>query len=153
MFNWGIWTIVGDGFDCWSDGNTWSLNKADWGWGSRDLNGNVLPEKYGENHSKYPSQPMKNIDWLMRGVWCMSENKDIVEYDSQWNFVTLPTTAFYNKSVMIAYKVKGNEVLSLALDGFAGIDEIRSHSFILNNGKNYSVKTYGRFTSVIRFKL
>lgn len=152
MFNWGVWSMLGDGFDCWSDGNTWSLNKADWGWGSRDLNGNILPEKYGENHSKYPSQPMKNIDWLMRGVWCMSENKDIVEYDSQWNFAILPTRAFHNKSVLIAYKLKGNEVLALALDGFAGIDEVKSHEFKVGISK-YSIKTYGRFTSVIRFKL
>jgi hypothetical protein len=151
-FNWGVWTLVGDGLDCWSDPNTWSENKSDWGWGANDVNGNQLPIKHGENLSKYPSQPMKNIDWIMSGIWAMSENKDIIEYNSEWNFVSLPTKSYYEKSVLIAYKIKDKEVLVLGLDGFCNPDDVKEHKFEIN-GKGYKIKTYGRFTSVVKMNL
>jgi len=152
-FNWGAWTVaVGDGFDCWSDPNYWDDKKEFWGWGATDLNGNDLPIKQGEHLSKYPSQPMKNIDWMMSGAWAVSENLDIVEWKSDWNFVKLPTKSFADKKVLIAYKVKNNVALVLALDGFGKIDGETVHSFEIG-GKSYNVKTKGRFTSVVRLKL
>ncbi len=153
-FNWGVWTMLGYGFDCWSDPNYWSENKSEWGWGANDANGNPLPNNFGEFYSKYPAQPMKNIDWLMSGVWAMSQNKDIVESRSEWTFATLPTKSFHDKSLLLAYKLSndGNEALVVALDGFGKVDGETTHSVSIA-GKSYSLKTYGRFTSVIRLKL
>lgn len=151
-FNVGVWSIVGDGFDCWSEPNYWTNKKEFWGWGSKDLNGNELPNKFDEYGSKYPSQPMKPVDWMMSGVWAMSENKDIIEAKTDWQFVTLPTKSYHEKSVLVAYKAKGNEALVLAYDGFCDADAKKQHLFSINN-KNYSVKTYGRYTSVVRLKL
>jgi hypothetical protein len=95
---------------------------------------------------------MKNIDWMMSGAWAVSENKDIVEWKSDWNFVKLPSKCYTEKKVLIAYKVKNNEALVLALDGFGKIDGETVHSFEIG-GKSYNVKTKGRFTSVVRLKL
>lgn len=151
-FNVGVWSIVGDGLDCWSDPNYWTDDKRFWGWGAKDINGKDLPDKHDEVGAKYPSQPMKPVDWMMQGIWVMSENKDIIEAKSDWKFITLPTKSFFDKSVLIAYKVKGNEALVLALDGFGKIDGEIKHEFSIE-GKNYDLKTYGRFTSVVRLKL
>lgn len=151
-FNWGVWSLVGDGLDCWSDPNYWTEDKRFWGWGAKDVNGNDLPIKGDEVGAKYPSQPMKNIDWMMSGVWAMSQNKDIIEYGSQWKFVTLPTKSYHEKSVLIAYKIKGSEVLVLGFDGFCNPDEVKEHKFDIN-GKEYKIKTHGRYTSVVRMNL
>lgn len=151
-FNIGVWSIVGDGLDCWSDPNHWTEDSRWWGWGAKDVNGNNLPNHFDEVNAKYPAQPMKAVDWMMSGVWAMSENKDIIDAPTEWTFIQLPTKAFYEKTVMIAYKVKGNEALVLALDGFGKIDNETKHEFMIN-GKKYDIKTYGRFTSVIRLKL
>jgi hypothetical protein len=151
-FNWGVWSMIGYGFDCWSDPNYWTEDKRYWGWGAKDSQGNDLPNHFGEFYTKYSAQPMKNIDWMMSGVWAMSENKDIIETAGDWQFITLPTKSFYDKSVMIAYKVKGNEALVLALDGFGRVDGETKHQFSIS-GKEYEVSTFGRFTSVVRLKL
>lgn len=151
-FNVGVWSILGDGLDCWSDPNYWTDDKRYWGWGAKDVNGNDLPTKHDEVGAKYPSQPMKAVDWMMQGIWAMSVNKDIIEANGEWEFVTLPTKSFYDKSVMIAYKIRGDESLVLALDGFGKIDGEKTHEFVIN-GKKYDIKTFGRFTSVVRLKL
>jgi hypothetical protein len=151
-FNWGAWCLVGDGLDMWSDPNYWTEDKRYWGWGAIDSNGRDLPNRHDENLGKYPSQPMKNIDWCMAGVWAMSENKDILNSPTKWNFVTLPTKSFHEKTPLIAYKVKDDEALVLALDGFGKIDGETTHSFNIGN-KSYEIKTFGRFTSVVRLKL
>lgn len=151
-FNWGVWSMVGDGIDCWSDPNYWSENKNLWGWGAKDSNGNDLPNKFGPNGEKYPAQPIKAIDWIMSGVWAMSENKDIIESKGEFEFVTLPTKSYFDKRVIIAYKKKGNELLVLAMDGFCNADEVKEHSFYVGS-KEYKIKTYGRYTSVARLKL
>lgn len=151
-FNVGVWSILGDGLDCWSDPNYWTNDKRFWGWGAIDENGKDLPNKHDEIGAKYPSQPMKAVDWIMSGVYSMSVNKDIIEAPTEWQFITLPTKSFYDKSVMIAYKLKGNEALVLALDAFGKIDGETNHSFSINN-KNYELKTFGRFTSVVRLQL
>jgi len=151
-FNVGVWSIVGGGLDIWSDPNYWTDDKRFWGWGANDINGKELPSKHDEVGAKYPSQPMKPVDWIMSGVYSMSVNKDIIEAPSDWKFITLPTKSFHDKSVMIAYKIKGNEALILALDGFGKIDSETTHSITIQ-GKSYEIKTFGRFTSVIRLKL
>ena len=152
-FNWGVWSVaLGDGIDVWSDPNYWTEDKRYWGWAAKDLQMNDLPMKHDEVVARYPSQPMKSIDWIMSGVYSVSVNKDIVEHSSDWKFVTLPTKSFHNKSVLIAYKIKDGEVLVLALDAFGKPDGEVVHEFQIN-GKKYDVKTFGRFTSVVRFKL
>lgn len=153
-FNWGVWTMLGDGFDCWSDPNYWSETKSDWGWGAKDSNGNDLYNRFGEHVSKYSAQPMKAVDWMMSGVWAMSSNKDIIDAKTEWKFVTLPTKSFHEKTVMTAYKLSsdGNSALVLALDGFGKVDGETTHSIMIE-GKNYDLKTYGRFTSVVRLKI
>jgi len=152
-YNWGVWSVaLGDGIDVWSDPNYWTEEKRFWGWGAKDMNWNELPNKHDEVLSRYPSQPIKVIDWIMSGVWAVSQNKDIVEHDSNWQFVTLPTKAFHEKSVMISYKVKGNEALILALDGFCSPDEVKEHKLNIK-GKEYKIKTHGRYTSVVRMNL
>lgn len=151
-FNWGVWSMLGDGIDMWSDPNYWTDDKRYWGWGANDVNGNELPMKHDEVGAKYPSQSMKSIDWVMSGIWSMSENKDIIEYNSEWKFVTLPTKSYHEKSVLIAYKIKVNEVLVLGFDGFCNPDEVKEHKFDIN-GKEYKIKTHGRFTSVVRMNL
>jgi hypothetical protein len=153
-YNWGAWTMLGGGLDCWSDPNTWSENKADWGWGANDEQGKELRMKHGENLSKYPSQPMKSIDWMMSGVWSVSANKDIVEAESEWVFPTLPTKSYHEKSLLMAYKLSsdGNEALVLLLDGFGLVDGETTHKVVIA-GKSYDLKTHGRFTSVVRLKL
>jgi len=153
-YNWGAWTMIGGGLDCWSDPNTWSENKADWGWGANDPQGRELTIKHGENLSKYPSQPLKNIDWMMSGVWSVSANKDIVEAESDWVFPTLPTKSYHDKSLLMAYKLSrdGSEALVLLLDGFGLVDGETTHKVVIA-GKSYDLKTHGRFTSVVRLKL
>ena len=151
-FNWGVWSIFADGIDMWSDPNYWTEDKRYWGWGAIDINGNELPNKHDEVGAKFPSQSMKSIDWVMSGVYAMSENKDIIEHDSEWKFVTLPTKSYHEKSVLIAYKIKDNEMLTLAFDGFCEPDAIKEHNFSVNS-KTYKVKTHGRYTSVVRQRL
>jgi len=152
-FNWGVWSVaLGDGIDVWSDPNYWTEEKRFWGWGAKDMNWNELPNKHDEVLSRYPSQPMKVIDWIMSGVYSVSINKDIIEHDSNWEFITLPTKSFHEKSVMIAYKVKGNDALILALDGFCSPDEVKEHKLNIK-GKEYKIKTHGRYTSVVRMNL
>lgn len=151
-FNVGVWSMVGGGLDCWSDPNYWTEDKRFWGWGSKDLNGVMLPNKFDEVGAKFPSQPMKVVDWMMSGVWAMSVNRDIIEADGDWVWVTLPTKSYADRSVLIAYKVKGNEALVLAYDGFGSVDGEKVHEFLLN-GKAVKVKTYGRFTSVVRLEI
>ncbi|MER0442762.1 hypothetical protein [Emticicia sp. W12TSBA100-4] len=152
-FNWGVWSVaIGDGIDVWSDPNYWDNDKRFWGWGAKDLNMNDLPLKHDEVLAKYPAQPMKAIDWVMSGVYSVSMNKDIIDHSSEWQFVTLPTQSFHDKSVLIAYKIKGNEALVLALDAFAKVDAEKVHEFSINN-KKYDIRTFGRFTSVVRLSL
>jgi hypothetical protein len=153
-YNWGVWTMLGGGFDCWSDPNTWSENKSDWGWGAIDENGRELRLRHGENLSKFPSQPMKSIDWMMSGVWSVSENKDIVDAETEWFFPVLPTKSYHEKSLLTAYKLSGDgsEALVLLLDGFGLVDGETTHKVVVS-GKSYDLKTHGRFTSVVRLKL
>jgi hypothetical protein len=154
-YNWGVWTLaVGDGFDCWSDPHYWSENKADWGGNAFDLNMQPLPLKYGEKASRYAVQPMKNIDWLMSGVWSVSANKDIIDDATAWRFAEAPSRSYNAKKVLIAYKLtKDNkEALVLALNSFGKTDGETTHNFFINS-KMYQVKTYGRFTSVVRMSL
>lgn len=151
-FNMGVWSLLGDGIDLWSDPNYWTDKKEYWGWGSKDLSGKDLPNKFDEFGSKYPSQPMKNVDWIMSGVWAMSQNKDIIEYNSEWKFQKLPTLSYHTRTPLIAYKVMNGEALVLAYDGFCEADAKQSLSVEIN-GKSYTIKTYGRYTSVIRIKL
>jgi len=151
-YNVGVWSLLGDGVDLWSDPNYWTDKKEYWGWGAKDLNGNGLPNKFDEFGSKYPSQNMKSVDWLMAGVWCMSQNKDIIEHNSEWKFQSLPTQSYHNRTPLIAYKIKGNEALVLAYDGFCEADAKQELSVNIN-GKIYPIKTYGRYTSVIRITL
>lgn len=151
-FNWGVWSMVFDGIDCWSDPNYWTDDKRFWGWGAIDVNGKDLPNKHDEVGAKFPAQSMKAIDWIMSGVWVMSENKDIIEAKGEFEFVTLPTKSYFDKSVLIAYKKKGNELLVLAFDGFCDADAVKEHSFFIGS-KEFKIKTYGRYTSVARLKL
>lgn len=154
-FAWGVFsTAIGDGLDCWSDPNFWIEDKKYWGWGSKDLLGKDLPNYFGPNVSKYPSQPMKNVDWMMSGVWAVSQNKDIVECDSEWKFVDLPSKSYYERKPVICYKMSQDkkELLILAYDGFCEADEVKSHTLDLGFTQ-IPVKTHGRFTSVIRHKL
>jgi len=151
-FNMGVWSLLGDGIDVWSDPNYWTDKKEYRGWGATDLNGNELSSKYDEFGSKYPSQPMKNVDWMMAGVWAMSQNKDIIEYNSEWKFQILPTQSYYTRKPLIAYKVMNNEALVLAYDGFCEADA-KQELTVQINGKSYPIKTYGMYTSVIRIKL
>jgi len=151
-FNMGVWSLLGDGIDVWSDPNYWTDKKEYWGWGATDSNGNDLPNKFDEFGSKYPSQPMKNIDWTMAGVWAMSQNKDIIENNSEWKFQILPTQSYYTRKPLIAYKVMNNEALVLAYDGFCEADAKQELSVQIN-GKYYPIKTYGTYTSVVRIKL
>jgi hypothetical protein len=53
---------------------------------------------------------------------------------------------------MVAYKVKNNEALVLALDSFNSIDGETKHQFSID-GKAYEINTFGRFTSVVRMSL
>ena len=151
-FNMGVWCLLGDGIDVWSDPNYWTDKKEYWGWGAIDSDGKDLPNKFDEFGSKYPSQPMKNVDWIMSGVWAMSQNKDIIEYSSEWKFQKLPTLSYHTRTPLIAYKVMNGEALVLAYDGFCEADAKQELSVEIN-GKSYTIKTNGRYTSVIRIKL
>lgn len=156
MFNVGAWSMLGGGIDLWSDGHYWSDNKSFWGWGAKDLSMKDLPMKWefidNQNVAKYPSQSIKGVDWLMKGIWAVSENKKIVENGSDWVFVEPPTRSFHNKSALIAYKVYNGEALVLVLNDFVSHDSVVDNEFTINGVKRV-VRTYGRFTSVVKLKL
>lgn len=153
-YNWGVWaTAVGDGLDCWNEPYPWTEEKEYYGYYAYQ-NGKELPVKFGENASIYAAQPLKVIDWIMSGVWAISQNKEIIEATGEWKWKELPSASYHKKEVLIAYKLNQEQTsaLVLAYDNFGKIDSETTHHLNIH-GKDYSVKTYGRFTSVIKLNL
>jgi hypothetical protein len=146
MFNWGVWAVaIGDGWHCWSDPVEWTDNVLDYPF-KASKNGNLLVNNSGR---MYARNDMKNIDWLMRGVWEVSrpEAKQIIESAGGFTFVNDIDDSFYNRKPLIAYKQHNGKTLFLNYACYANEDEIITTAVNIG-GSIYNVKSYGTFTGV-----
>ncbi len=153
-YNWGVWaTAVGDGFDCWNEPYPWTEDKEAYGYFAYQ-DGKELPMKFGESASVYAAQPLKAIDWMMSGAWAVSQNADIIDTAGEWKWQTLPSESYSKKKLLLAYKLSRDRssALVLAYDNFGKVDGETIHSIEIE-GKPYTIKTYGRYTSVVRINL
>jgi hypothetical protein len=151
MYNWGVWTVaVGDGFNLWSDPVKWTNNVKDYPVGAVDFYGNQLT---GTGGKMYARNNLKNIDWLMRGVWEVSQHSDIINAKTKWIFPVSVEDSYARKTVLTAYKLStdGAEALVLSLDMFsgAGVNESPLPKPPFGQG----ITTNGTWTTVQRIKL
>jgi hypothetical protein len=156
MWNWGVWTVaVGDGFHLWSDPIKWvnDTSKPPYQYYSDSDTQNVIINTTGE---WYPRNDMKNIDWLMRGVYNVSIHADIINAsNTSWIYPSNATVeqSTLNESILVAYKLSadGTQALILAFNAFAG--EGKYDHTVSINGNNYTVPVTGTFTSITRVTL
>ena len=106
----------------------------------------------------FPYQTLKGYDWMMCGIWAVSMNKDIV--DAPTPIVPINNNAwqlFSNDEFQdpaMAYKLSadGTKALVLVTDFTARTEEIRTHNITIN-GTVHQIKTFFRYTSVVRIDL
>jgi hypothetical protein len=154
MWNWGVWTVAfGDGKHTWSDPVKWTNTITDYPFGAKTFDGRPLQGTPGKMFAR---NNLKNIDWMMRGVWEVSQHKDIIDAPTKWQFTVDPAISYQKRELLMAYKLSrdGTEALVLALDMFGG-EGVNEHVFpqppYSFSGKNFT--TNGTWTSVIRVKL
>mgnify|MGYP003588413393 CR=1 FL=1 len=145
-----IWSMAfGDGADLWEIVR-WNDDPREWNF-LDPVPGNVLP-------NSYPYSSLKGVNWFMAGVWAVSENKDIVEANTPWNFVNNSAWVLFSNAEfqdpLIAWKLSsdGTKAMVLISDFTRRLPELRDHTININ-GNNYTVQTYYRFTSVARIDL
>jgi hypothetical protein len=154
MYNWGVWTVaVGDGYHSWSDPIQWTDRMTDYPPGSTTFSGQPLQMVAGK---MYARNNLKNIDWLQRGVWEVSQHADIIDAKSAWIFPVSVEDSYAKKTPLIAYKLSrdGSAALVLALDMWGGEG---SHKIDFPNSplgfKNRKIVVNGTFTTVQQIKL
>jgi hypothetical protein len=151
MFNWGAWAVaIGDGYHLWSNPTKWTNNVLDYPYGSIDRNGRKLQQVGGKS---YANNNLKNIDWLQRGVWEVSQHADIITAKTKWIFPVSVEESYAKKTVLIAYKLStdGSEALVLALDMFSG--ERVNESPLPKPPFSQGITTNGTWTTIHRIKL
>lgn len=118
--------------------------------------------------SQYTLQNYQNIDRWEGGKWSVSQNKDIVENDNPWSFesssrdgfkfsnadITQPVVSMYNKTPLTAVKLSkdNKEALCLVYDAWNAPNK-ESLIIVKIKEKEYKIKVFGRYTSVVRIKL
>jgi len=113
--------------------------------------GNALP-------NTWPYLTLKGIDWMMCGVWAVSQNKDIIDASTPWNFVNNSAFVLFSNAEfqdpLIGWKLSqdGTKALVMITDFTARNPTLRTHTVTIG-GNNYQVKTYYRYTSVVRIDL
>lgn len=150
-YNWGVWTVAfGDGKHTWSDPVQWTDNVKDYPFGATTFDGRPLQGTPGK---MYARNSLKNIDWMQRGVYEVSQHKDIIDAATKWIFTTDPAVSYGNKKPLIAYKlsIDGSEALVLALDMFSG--ERVNESPLPKPPFSQGITTNGTWTTVQRIKL
>lgn len=151
MYNWGVWTVAfGDGYHLWSDPVKWTDDWRDGVHGAKLFDGREAPQAPGKMFAR---NNLKNIDWLQRGVWDVSQHRDIIDAPTKW-ICDDPAVSYAKKSVLTAYKLSadGSEALVLALDMFRGegLNESVLPAAVFGNR---NITTHGTFTTVQRVKL
>lgn len=131
-----------------------------------DLKGSKQAVSFKPNTtSQYAIQNYQNIDRWEGGKWAISQSKDIIDANTEWKFAKLkkgnkvfdhsiPSYSLYQKTPLVAYKLShdSKEVLLLAYDAWN--NPLKQEVLQVNiEGKNYEVKLFGRYTSVVRIQL
>lgn len=134
-----------------------------------DENGRKMRAQFKPNsNAQHVFQNHQNIDRWESAKWAVSQNKDIIEANTDWYFLSskrsgsnerftrseevLPSVSLYRKTPLVAAKrsADGKEVLMMIYDAWA--DPTRSQEISVNvDGKVVDVSVFGRYTSLVRY--
>ena len=131
----------------------------------------VIGNSYGLNSVVNPARDAKNIDWLMAGVWAVSQSKDILDENTQRQFTdysldngltwsdsvnkkSYSWNALNDKKLVVMHKINAanNKVLVLAYNGFNDLLTKQTIKIKINN-KIFDIDIFGQYTSVMRIDL
>lgn len=169
MHNAAVWAFAFcDGGELWSEPWGRSDDKTYLGGMTEafDSKGRKVPTEYGPvQTSQYAIQNYQNIDRWEAGKWAVSMNKDIIEAQTEWTFVSsaregenfsqndqrLPSFSLYEKTPMVAAKMSENQKEALLLVYDAWNDPLKQEIIKVKlRDEILNVKVFGRYTSVIR---
>jgi hypothetical protein len=172
MHNAAVWAFAFcDGGELWSEPYGRTDNKNYLGASTEVINskGRKITTAFGPVQTgQYAIQNYQNIDRWEGGKWAISMNKEIIEAETNWNFVSsarsgerftqndqcLPSFSLYEKTPLVAAKwsIDQKEALLLVYDAWN--DPLKQEKLKVRlAGKEFEVKVFGRYTSVVRVQL
>lgn len=171
MYNAAVWAFsLADGGEIWSEPYPRTNNIENYGWGGNtySMNDEQQPDKFGPEFSIYAEQNFQNIDWWEAGKWAVSQNADIIEANTQWEFISskrenenwtsektkLPHFSLYEKTPLVAIKFDKNKQNALVLVYDAWNNPLKKQTIeVMIQNKKYVLFQIGRYSSVVRIKL
>ncbi|SOE23771.1 hypothetical protein SAMN06298216_4155 [Spirosomataceae bacterium TFI 002] len=169
MHNASVWAhAFCDGADLWSSPYARTDDPTHLGPSTEvfDLNNKKIPTSFKPNsNAQYAVQNYQNIDRWEGGKWAISQSKDIIDANSKWEFTrvkkgnqaydrTIPSYSLYQKTPLVAYKLSADKKEALVLAYDAWNNPLKQTVLSVEvAGKSYSVKVFGRYTSVVRIQL
>ena len=172
----GAWSVFAmDGVYQWDSTHLISTNPDYYGYAENkvfNVDGTPITiNSYGTNAAVNPARNCKNTDWLMAGVWAVSQSNDIIEANTPLHFtdystdggVTWRTEAnkqayswnCHNDSkpvVMHKLSSDGNTALLLAYNGFNN-PVLKQTIKVIINTKIFDIDLFGQYTNVSRIDL
>lgn len=122
-----------------------------------------------KSNAQHVFQNHQNIDRWESAKWAVSQQRDIINAETTWEFVSskrvgdrgytrgqevLPSVSLYKKTPLVAAKKSedGSEVILMVYDAWA--DPTRSQVInVLVGQREVSVEVFGRYTSLVRLEL
>jgi hypothetical protein len=172
MHNAAVWAFAFcDGGELWSEPWGRSDDKTYLGGMTEafDTIGRKIATEYGPvQTSQYAIQNYQNIDRWEAGKWAVSVNKDIIEAQTEWTFVSsaregecftqndqrLPSFSLYEKTPLVAAKMNQAQTEALILLYDAWNDPLKQEIIKVKLGDQvFDTKVFGRYTSVVRVQL
>ena len=153
MYNWGVWTVAfGDGFHLWSDPDDWTDNVLHYPFGAQKFvagteSSPVVQYLNKVNGKMYARNDMKNVDWLMRGVYGVSIHKTIINDNSGSWVINDIDDSLFNKKPLVAYKQTNSGTLILAYRWYALESSVEQVPVTIG-GNTYFVETHGTWTGI-----
>ena len=171
MHNAAVWSFaVCDGGELWNEPYGLSDNKKYLGGKLvRNRDGHDIQSTPGPNQNEiYAIQNYRNVDRWEGGKWAVSQNKDIIEAQTQWDFVSaarpgeafttgtevLPVASLYDHKPLAAVKMSQDLHTALVLVYDAWNNPLRQNEIAVKVGNTtQKIKVFGRYTSVVRVSL
>lgn len=169
MHNAAVWAFAFcDGAELWSEPYGRIEDKRFLGGNTEvlDKNGNKVATSFSDFQTgQYAIQNYRNIDRWEGGKWAVSMNKDIIEANTSWEFLSsgregerlaigdqvLPSYSLYEHTPLVAAKKSADGRATLLLVYDAWNDPLKQETIKVKIGvSTIPVKVFGRYTSVIR---
>ncbi|MGR3809148.1 hypothetical protein [Jiulongibacter sp. NS-SX5] len=172
MHNAAVWAFAFcDGGELWSEPYGRTDDKRYLGASTEvfDAKGRKIATQFGSQMTgQYAIQNYQNIDRWEGGKWSVSQNKDIIEANTKWEFVSsaregerftegdqrLPSFSLYDHTPLVAVKYAENKKEALVLVYDAWNHPLKKEMVRVRIGSQVKeIEVFGEYTSVVRVKL